>query len=229
MQYRKESYFEYLILHLKDLKNIYSKAFPVIMGTLAIVCFSIFFEGGFQNLISGFKMLALFVIGIGIFFFLFPMTLYFPNYKSSARHFNIIKSQIVNSRKLCSIQSNITKIMASKNLYSFQYQVTGDRDINHFDFNLADVFETKSSLFLFPIRAANEKDPIGSATAYLPTIRIARKREYIPGLWDINEVVAVKEVVEENDLILKIKERKGPEIILILKNYSFNIGEDHVK
>jgi len=199
------------------------------MVALGIVCFSIFLKGGFQNLISGFKMLVFLIIGIAVIFFLFPMTLYFSNYKKSAGHFNIIKSQIVNSRKLCSIESNVTNVMASKNINIFQYQVTGDRDINHFDFNLADVFETKSSLFLFPIRAANEKDSIGSATAYLPTIRIARKREYIPGLWDINEVVAVKEVVEENDLILKIKEKKGPEIILILKNYSFNIGEDHVR
>jgi len=73
-----------------------------------------------------------------------------------------------------------------------------------YDFDHTDVFETASSVFLFPIKRSAEKGFNVLYTEYHAPIRLCNDRkEYIPGIWDVPIIDEYEDMVNGEKRTLK--------------------------
>lgn len=220
MNYRTETYFEYLKLHSSDIfANLKENKKMVLFSILIFVGFAIT-SLSIKVVISVFIAIILFnLVGYGLVFYLFPMTIHYKIYKRTSQHFKSINQYILNQKLDTDIDSNSTKISFGNR---FKYYGESISEMIDYEFEKADIFETEKSIFIFPVSKTTGKGSSIIMTEYLPPIRFkANGDEKISGIYDMYTITDFKKEVENDNIVLDFQDRKHKnDVRLIIKNYS---------
>ncbi len=218
MNYRTETYFEYLKLHSSDIfENLKKNRKLVLFSILLFVGFAIT-SLSITVVISVFFAIILFnVLGYSLVFYLFPMTLHYKIYKRTSQHFKAINQYILTQKIDTDIDSNSTKVSISNR---FKYYGESISEMIDYDFEKADVFETQKSIFIFPISKTRGKELNIIMTEYLPPIRFQTNgNEKIPGVYDMYTITDFKKVVDNDNITLDFQDKKYKnDVRIIIKN-----------
>lgn len=220
MNYRTETYLEYLKLHSSDIfSNLKKNRKIVLFSILLFVGFAIT-SLSIKIVISVLFAIILFnVFGYSLVFYLFPMTLHYKIYKRTSQHFKAINQYILTQKFDTDIDSNSTKVSFSNR---FKYYGESISEMIDYDFEKADVFETEKSTFIFPISKTRGKESNIIMTEYLPPIRFKAKGvEKISGIYDMHTITDFKKEIDNDKIILDFQDKKYKiDVRIIIKNDS---------
>lgn len=220
MNYRTETYFEYLKLHSSDiLANVNRNRKLILISILLFVGLAIT-SLSIKIVASVFFSIMIFhILGYGLIFYLFPMTLHYKIYKRTSQHFKAIKQYVLTQKFDADIDSNSSKISFSNR---FKFYGESISEMIDYNFEKADIFETAKSIFIFPISKTRGKESSIIMTEYLPPIRFQTSGdEKISGIYDMYTITDFKKEVDNNSIILDFQDKKyNNDVRIVIKNDS---------
>ncbi|MFT5724602.1 MAG: hypothetical protein ACI9JN_001721 [Bacteroidia bacterium] len=206
MGYRSESYFQYLKVHSSGLiqflkkQIIYSLIITAVLIFVGISMESLFVTSFLTVIIFAFQL-----IGNCIIMYAFPMTLYYKVYKHSGRLYNVIKTRIVYETFNVIVTTEFSELSLDDSLNRNSQPIADKVD---YEFDYCDVFETKRSLFLFPIRNSKGDAKFFKLTYLRPIRFMFDKTELIPDSQFVHPITDFVKTFDNQDVVFSFKDRR---------------------
>jgi hypothetical protein len=207
MNYRSETYGEYLKLHSKDIiANIRKNRktiliISIIMIGLAILSMSV------KAILIILLLLIIFHLGTyGIILYVAPMTIHYKIFKHTSKQYEAIKNHLIKQKIDCSISSEVSKVSLVDKFKHYDESIS---EMVSYNIQFADIFETNNSIFIFPVNRKYSTEHEIYMTEYLPPIRLLRKSlEVISGVYGVYTINNFSEENAGDDRILRFVDKK---------------------
>ncbi|MCF8297909.1 MAG: hypothetical protein K9J13_10225 [Saprospiraceae bacterium] len=195
--YRTDNYFKYIINHSSDIRNNIRKSWLFIAFSIPFLIFTYVINSDIVFvLISFIFLLIFFFVSFVIMSYLIPLSINYSTYRKSAEQYLRIKPFIIKESFEKKAVNRWTEIPFKK----MTFNLGSGGFLNQIDFQKVDVFETESSIFLFPIYKYSHRKK-DWYTEYLQPIRFRLDLdEIIP---DLDDIITITKFTE----YLNLKER----------------------